>query len=83
VGGFVGAFFALPVAATIQTFMSNYSKGYAVTDSAMTHVDAPAPAAPKKSRKGWGHHSSDEGTTSSGPPPTAGAPRDDNEEGRS
>ena len=83
VGGFVGAFFALPVAATIQTFMSNYSKGYAVTDSAMTHVDAPAPAAPKKSKKGWRHRSSDGGTTSSGPPPTAGAPRDDNEEGRS
>jgi predicted PurR-regulated permease PerM len=52
VGGFVGAFFALPIAATIQAFLSTYSKGYAVTDSALTHVDPPAPAAPSK---GDGH----------------------------
>jgi hypothetical protein len=49
VGGFVGAFFALPITATIQTFMSTYAKGYAVTDSALTHLDAPAPAAPPNS----------------------------------
>jgi predicted PurR-regulated permease PerM len=56
VGGFVGAFFALPIAATIQAFMSTYSKGYVVTESALTHVDAPAPQAPPKERGGrWRH----------------------------
>jgi predicted PurR-regulated permease PerM len=78
VGGFVGAFFALPIAATIQAFMSTYSKGYAVTDSAMTHVDAPAPPAPKKKRKGWRDRSS-EGTSPAGPPPDS-AKRDANTE---
>jgi predicted PurR-regulated permease PerM len=54
IGGFVGAFFALPIAATIQTFLSFYSKSYEVTESALTKVDAPAPPAPPKSSEGDG-----------------------------
>jgi len=55
VGGFVGAFFALPIAATIQVFLSTYSKGYAVTDTDLTHVDAPPAAPPKGDRHGRRH----------------------------
>ena len=50
VGGFVGAFFALPIAATIQTFLSANSTSYDVADSALTRVDAP-PADPNKTRR--------------------------------
>lgn len=32
VGGFVGAFFALPIAAIVQSFLSTYSKRYEVTE---------------------------------------------------
>ena len=54
IGGFVGAFFALPIAATIQAFLSVYSKSYEVTESALTHVDAPPPPARPKSTEGDG-----------------------------
>jgi predicted PurR-regulated permease PerM len=50
-GGFVGAFFALPIAATIQTFLSTYSKSYEVTESALTHVDAPPADPPEPKRR--------------------------------
>jgi predicted PurR-regulated permease PerM len=66
IGGFVGAFFALPITATIQTFMSTYAKGYAVTDSALTHLDAPAPAAPPNSDRRRRRHRAE--------PETAGTP---------
>jgi predicted PurR-regulated permease PerM len=81
VGGFVGAFFALPIAATIQTFMATYSKGYAVTDSAMTHVDAPAPPAPKESKKGWRHRSSTDDTSPATSPPDSATHDRNTEEG--
>jgi predicted PurR-regulated permease PerM len=75
VGGFVGAFFALPIAATIQAFISTYSKGYEVADSALTHVDAPPPAAPPKSdRHRWRHHSNPEATDPSDSDPQEGDP---------
>jgi predicted PurR-regulated permease PerM len=41
VGGFLGAFFALPIAATIQEFMSAYGTTYEVAESSLTHVDEP------------------------------------------
>jgi len=50
-GGFVGAFFALPIAATIQTFLSTYSTSYEVADSALTRVDRPR-VDPPKTRRG-------------------------------
>jgi predicted PurR-regulated permease PerM len=51
IGGFVGAFFALPLAATIQAFLSAYSPVYEVADSALTRVDDPPTPAPKRRRK--------------------------------
>jgi predicted PurR-regulated permease PerM len=53
VGGLVGAFFALPIAATIQAFLSTYSRSYEVKESALVHVDPPAPEPPKGRERGW------------------------------
>jgi predicted PurR-regulated permease PerM len=53
VGGFVGAFFALPIAATIQAFLSTYSRSYEVKDSALVHVDPPAPEPPEGRVRRW------------------------------
>lgn len=41
VGGFLGAFFALPIAATVQRFLSEYSKTHDVADSASMRIDEP------------------------------------------
>jgi len=43
VGGFIGAFFALPIAAVIQAFLSTYSRRYDVLESDLTQVDEPNP----------------------------------------
>jgi len=51
VGGFTGAFFALPVAATVQTFISAYSTSYEVEESALTQVDRRPPDPPKRGRR--------------------------------
>jgi hypothetical protein len=62
-GGFVGAFFALPIAATIQTFLSTYSTSYEVADSALTRVDAPRVDPPESRRRRLRGRASDaEGT---------------------
>jgi hypothetical protein len=48
---------ALPVAAAVQVFISNYSKRYAIVDSDLTRLDAPRPPKPKKhSRWSRKHH---------------------------
>jgi predicted PurR-regulated permease PerM len=49
VGGFVGAFFALPTAAVIQSFVSAYSKTYDLVDSELTTV--PQPKAERNRRR--------------------------------
>jgi predicted PurR-regulated permease PerM len=41
VGGFIGAFFALPIAAVIQAFLSTYPRRYDVLESDLTRVDGP------------------------------------------
>jgi predicted PurR-regulated permease PerM len=61
VGGFVGAFFALPIAATIQAFLSTYSRSYEVKDSALVHVDPPAPEPPKGRERPWRRRSERDG----------------------
>jgi predicted PurR-regulated permease PerM len=43
VGGFIGAFFALPMAAVIQAFLATYSRRYDVLESDLTQVDKPKP----------------------------------------
>lgn len=43
VGGFIGAFFALPIAAIIQSFLATYSRRYDIIDVDLTHVDTPKP----------------------------------------
>lgn len=49
IGGFVGAFLALPAAAVIQAFAGNYLKRYDVMDSELTKVEAaPPPRPPRK-----------------------------------
>ena len=75
VGGFVGAFFALPIAGTIQAFMATYAKGYTVVDSALTHVDAkPSPAPPKKSGHRWRHRAKPDADGSPGSDPQGSDP---------
>ena len=54
VGGVVGAFLALPAAAVIQAFLSNYVKRYDVMDSALTQLDQAAPKEPSARRGLWG-----------------------------
>jgi predicted PurR-regulated permease PerM len=39
VGGYLGAFFALPIAATIQELIAAYGTKYDVAETAFTHVD--------------------------------------------
>ena len=51
VGGFVGAFFALPVAAVIQSFLTHNGKRYDVVDSEATRVEAPKPPKPPKQKR--------------------------------
>jgi predicted PurR-regulated permease PerM len=41
VGGFIGAFFALPIAAIIQSFLSTYSRHYELVESDLTRIDRP------------------------------------------
>jgi predicted PurR-regulated permease PerM len=41
VGGFIGAFFALPIAAVIRAFLSTYPRRYDVLESDLTRVDGP------------------------------------------
>jgi predicted PurR-regulated permease PerM len=41
VGGVIGAFFALPTAAAIQSFISAYATRYDVEDTALTRTDEP------------------------------------------
>jgi predicted PurR-regulated permease PerM len=56
IGGVVGAFLALPAAAVIQAFVSNYIKRYNVVESELTLVgDAAARSArePKPASPGW------------------------------
>lgn len=63
VGGILGAFFALPIAATIQTFLSAYSRTYVVADSALTRIDEPPtkPSTRRKSRaRRWRRHAKSE-----------------------
>jgi hypothetical protein len=52
VGGLIGAFFALPIAATIQAFVSEYSRKYEVEDSELTRVDERLPEPPKEKERG-------------------------------
>jgi hypothetical protein len=51
VGGFVGAFFALPLAAVIQSFLSTYTKRYKLEDSALTELQEPKPAKPPREHR--------------------------------
>jgi predicted PurR-regulated permease PerM len=41
VGGFIGAFFALPIAAIIQSFLSTDSRHYELVESDLTRIDRP------------------------------------------
>jgi predicted PurR-regulated permease PerM len=49
-GGAVGAFFALPIAAVIQAFLSTYSRHYEVVESDLTEVNEPTPPEPEPPR---------------------------------
>jgi hypothetical protein len=42
---------ALPIAATIQAFVSEYSRRYEVEDSELTRVDEPPPEPPREKRR--------------------------------
>jgi predicted PurR-regulated permease PerM len=42
IGGFIVAFFGLPIAAIIQAFLSTYSRRYELVESDLTRVDTPA-----------------------------------------
>jgi predicted PurR-regulated permease PerM len=64
VGGFTGAFFALPVTATIQTFIGAYSTSYEVEESALTQVDRPPSDPPKRERRRFRARSKPGGKTS-------------------
>ncbi len=44
--------FALPIAATIQAFMSEYSHRYEVEESDLTRVEQRPPEPPKQEKKG-------------------------------
>jgi predicted PurR-regulated permease PerM len=44
IGGFIGAFFALPIAAIVQAFLSTYSRRYELVESDLTRLDTPAPS---------------------------------------
>jgi predicted PurR-regulated permease PerM len=44
IGGVIGAFFALPLVAVIQSFVSNYYSGrYEVVESDLTRIEEPKP----------------------------------------
>jgi hypothetical protein len=46
-GGVIGAFFALPLAAVIQSFVSTYHSGrYEVVESELTRIEEPKPPKP-------------------------------------
>ncbi len=52
VGGVIGAFFGLPIAAVIQSFVSNYSRRYEVVESDLTRIEEPKPPKPEPLKPG-------------------------------
>ena len=56
-GGLIGAFFALPTAAAIQSFITAYATRYEVEDTELTRVDEAAQrasASPSRADEGPG-----------------------------